>query len=141
MRTGFSYYLNFALSVLNTIILLHAFVLSRDTPLPAFFKQFYVFAVTGFLLIITYAVLMGWTHLKRMPAFKAEAELQVEANPYYYKYAPGWQRQVQLPWLKFLANSYWMLLEKKGLLYEEDKKTLKKLIGNLEILEKGGTVG
>ena len=141
MRTGFSFYLSFALSVFNTIILLQAFVLSRDTPIPAFFKQFYVLVVTGFLLIIPYAILMGWAHLKRMPAYKAEVDLMVESNPYFYKYAPGWQRQVVLPWMKFLANFYLRLQEKKDLLSEEDKKTLKELIGNLEILEKGGTVG
>ena len=141
MRTGFSYYLNFALSVLNTVILFQAFVVSRQTPIPAFFKQFYVFAATGFLVLIPYAILMGYIHLKRMPAFKAEVDLQVEANPYYYKYAPGWQTQVQLPWMKFLANSYLRILEKKGVLFEEDQKILKKMIKNLDLLEAGGVVG
>ena len=140
IRVGFGEYLNFTLSILNTIILVYAFVVSNASDMPSFFASFRNFLILGILTVVPGAILLGWLHFKRIPAFKAEADLMVEANPYYYKFAPGWQTKVQLPWLKFMAKSYVALLTKNGALQEDERKALNELIGNLELLEQGGTL-
>lgn len=140
IRVGFGEYLNFSLSMLNTIILFHAFVISNMANIPSLLENLYFFLILGILTIIPFAILLGWLHFKRSPAFKAEADLIVEANPYYYKFAPGWQTKVQLPYLKFMTKSYIALLQSKGELQGEGIKVLNELLKNLELLEQGGTL-
>jgi len=120
--------------------LLQVFIISSAPAVPSFFRIFRNFLILGILLVVPVAILLGWLHFKRIPAFRAEADLIVEANPYYYKLIPGWQTEVQLPWLKFMAKSYIAMLKKKGMLQGEEKKVLNELIGNLELLEQGGSL-
>ena len=41
--------------------------------------------------------LVGYIHFNRSAAFKAEADINIEANPYWYKLPPGWNKEVVFP--------------------------------------------
>ena len=68
-------------------------------------------------------------------------DISVEANPYYYKLPPGYNKEVYAPAYLELLVQLRRLLDAQGLLTDEDNSRIQALERKLELLIKGGLVG
>ena len=139
-RTGYGTYLTFVITALNTMVIIYYLAIKNVPALQTIFPNFTVWAVTLIAGGVPLAVFLGWFHIKRSPAYRSETDIQVEANPYYYKLPPGYWREVFAPmWLELLRLNLKVL--KKESLSEEDQARIKELQVKLEKLINGGYVG
>ena len=113
----------------------------RSIPaLETVFPSFVIWALAITAVGVPLSVFLGWMHVKRSGAYRSEVDIQVEANPYYYKLPPGY-------WVEAFAPTYLELLRlnlkllNKEPLTEEDQKRIKELQKKLENLINGGHVG
>jgi hypothetical protein len=68
-------------------------------------------------------------------------DITVEANPYLYKMYPGYWQEAFTPLYLELLGGVKKILEKEGMLSEEERGRIRDLEEKLEILMKGGYVG
>jgi hypothetical protein len=140
-RMGYSTYLTFLLGFLTTIVTVYYLAINNISFLKLIFPSFWLFGVLAVVIGVPLSIFMGLFHYKRTRAFASEADIGVEANPWYYKYPPGYTREVWGPLftelLKYSARS----LEANNLLSDEDKARIRTLEEKLKALNQGGTVG
>lgn len=140
-RQGYATYLTFILGALNTLVVVW-YLAIKDVPLiENLFGHFESFAVVTTLVGVPLAIGLGWLHYKRTPAYSSEMDIGVEANPYYYKYAPGYIKDVWGPLYLELLTTLRRLLETNKLLSNEEKTRLDELERKLKLLNEGGFVG
>ena len=85
-------------------------------------------------------VFIGYIHYRRTEAYSSEAEVQVESNPYFYKLAPGWQKDVMFPVLNKLIDVM-VKNNSNEKLTNEDLKEIIELQRKMDILLKGEMIG
>jgi len=103
--------------------------------------HFAIFVVISVVVGVPLGVGVGWLHLKRTPAYLSEIDIGVEANPYYYKLAPGHQMEVFAPINLELLRQIRKIMKSQKLLSDEEEKRLAELEGKMERLLRGGYVG
>lgn len=140
-RIGYSTYLTFLLGVANTLVVLYYLLIQNVPGLQAVFPHFAIFVVISVIIGVPLSVSVGWLHLKRTPAFVSEVDIGVEANPYYYKLAPGHQSEVFAPINLELLRQIRKIMKIQKLLSEEEEKRLAELEAKMETLLRGGYVG
>jgi len=109
--------------------------------LEALFPRFWLFAVIALVVGVPTACVIGWFHMKGSALWKSEIDITVEANPYLYKMYPGYWQEAFTPLYLELLRGLKKILEKQGMLTDEEKRRIKGLEQKLEILIKGGYVG
>lgn len=140
-RMGYATYLTFLLGVANTLVVLYYLLIQNVPILQVVFRGFALFAVISVVTVVPLSIGFGWLHLKRSPAFVSEMDIAVEANPYYYKLAPGHQMEVFAPINLELLRQVRKIMESQNLLSDEDGKRLAELEKKMETLLRGGYVG
>jgi len=85
-------------------------------------------------------VLVGYIHYKRSAAFSAEADINVEAYPYWYKLPPGWNKEVVFPLYLQMINLM-IKISKNEKLSTDETKEMSDIQKSLSSLIKGGYVG
>ena len=140
-RIGYSTYLTFLLGVANTLVVLYYLLIQNVPGLQAVFPHFAVFVAISVVVGVPLAVGVGWLHLKRSPAFLSEVDIAVEANPYYYKLAPGHQTEVFAPMNLELLRQIRKIMKSQNLLSDEEEKRMAELEEKMETLLRGGYVG
>jgi hypothetical protein len=82
-RQGWSTYFAFLFAAINTLTVTYYLAIENYPILNDIFPTFltYVLVITG--LGIPILVLIGYMHFKRSSAFKAEADINIEANPHF----------------------------------------------------------
>jgi len=140
-RIGYSTYLTFLLGVANTLVILYYLLIQNVTGLQTIFPHFAIFVVISVVVGVPLGVGVGWLHLKRTPAYLSEIDIGVEANPYYYKLAPGHQMEVFAPINLELLRQIRKIMKSQKLLSDEEEKRLAELEGKMERLLRGGYVG
>lgn len=140
-RIGYSTYLTFLLGVANTLVVLYYLLIQNVPGLQAVFPHFAVFVVISVVVGLPLSIGVGWLHLKRTPAFLSEIDIGVEANPYYYKLAPGHQSEVFAPINLELLRQIRKIMKTQNLLSEEEEKRMAELEEKMETLLRGGYVG
>ncbi len=139
-RQGWSTYFAFIFAAINTLTVTYYLAIENIPTLKDIFPSFTSYVLVLVIVGIPLLVAVGWIHYRRTAAYGAEAEVQVESNPYYYKAAPGWQKEVVFP--VFLQITEMLLKSSKNeKLTEEDIKKIKDLQEKLNILINGGHVG
>ena len=82
-RQGWSTYFAFIFAAINTLIVTYFLAIENYPYLksifPSFVNYFMVFVLIGIPLLIT----IGYIHYKKSGAFKAEADISMEANPHF----------------------------------------------------------
>src|SRR3990172_5750188 len=86
-RQGWNTYFTFIIGGINVMVTTY-FLAIENAPLlkqvfPTFTSYLAILSIIGIPLVIG----IGFAHFKKMPAYKSEAEITVEANPYIYKLA------------------------------------------------------
>lgn len=103
---------------------------------PSFGLYIGVFAGVGIPLL----VLVGYVHYKRSSAYAAEADINVEAYPYWYKLPPGWNVELLFP-LYGMMMKLLVKISNNEKITEEDKKSIADIQEKIDHLLKGGYLG
>jgi hypothetical protein len=139
-RTGYATYLAFILAAINMMVVVYYLAIKSvpvlETVFPSFVIWILVITATG----VPLSIFLGWLHVKRSAAYSSELDIQVEANPYYYKLPPGFWKEVFAPTYLELLRLNLKLLNKESLT-EEEQKQIKELQKKLENLIGGGYEG
>ncbi len=128
-RTGWSTYFAFIFAAINTLTVTYFLAIENYPQLSEIFPSFlqYVVVVSG--VGIPILVASGYLHYKKTSAFKAEADINIEANPH-------WRRM--LTNTDLLLSSYVNLIElipkitNQEKLSEDELKELTKLKESLQ---------
>ena len=140
-RTGYGTYLTFLLGYASTLITVYYLAIKNMPDLLSIFPHFADFLILGTVIGIPVSVFIGWLHFKRTPAWTAELDISVEANPYNYKVTPGYWREVFTPTFLALLRQNRKILAANNLLSNEEEQAITELEKKLEILSSGGFVG
>ena len=84
-RQGWSIYFAFIFAAINTMVTTYYLAIEKMPPLKEIFPSFalYVFILSS--LAIPILIVIGYVHVKRSQAYKAEMDIQYEVNPYTKK--------------------------------------------------------
>ncbi len=140
-RIGYATYLTFLLGAVNTLVVVWYLAIREVPAIQSLFGHFLPFAIVVTLLGVPTSIAIGWVHLKRSPAYSSELDIGVEANPYYYKLPPGYNREVFAPLYLELLTQLKRLLEAQKLLDKEERLRIQGLEQKLQVLIEGGLVG
>lgn len=140
-RIGYGTYLTFLLGAVNTLVVVWYLAIREVPAVENLFGHFVPFAVLVTLVGVPLSVAMGWLHLKRTPAYTSELDIGVEANPYYYKLPPGYNKEAFAPLYLELLTQVTRLLDAHKLLTNDDKSRIEALDRKMRLLIEGGFVG
>ena len=101
-RTGWSVYFAFIFAAINTLTVTYFLAIDNYPILKEIFPSFLHYIVIVIMVGIPFLILIGYAHFKRTASFKAEADINMEANPH-------WKRILQNT--EVLLPSYVALLE------------------------------
>ena len=107
-----------------------------DTLFPTFLHYVFLAVVIGVPMLI----LVGYIHYKRSAAFSAEADINVEAYPYWYKLPPGWNKEVVFPLYLQMINLM-IKISKNEKLSTDETKEMSDIQKSLSTLIEGGYIG
>ena len=107
-----------------------------DTLFPTFLHYVFIAVVIGVPML----VLVGYIHYKRSAAFSAEADINVEAYPYWYKLPPGWNKEVVFPFYLQMINLM-IKISKNEKLSTDETKEMSDIQKSLSTLIEGGYIG
>jgi hypothetical protein len=82
------------LGIVSTVITVYYLAIKSAPELLAIFPHFETFAAVSSAIGLPFAIIIDWAHLKRSRIWSTEQEITTEANPYYYKLAPGYNKEV-----------------------------------------------
>ena len=139
-RTGWSTYFVFILAAINTLTVTYFLAVENypvlDTLFPTFLHYVFIAVVIGVPML----VLVGYIHYKRSAAFSAEADINVEAYPYWYKLPPGWNKEVVFPLYLQMINLM-IKISKNEKLSTDETKEMSDIQKSLSTLIEGGYIG
>lgn len=82
-RQGWSTYFAFIFAAINTLTVTYYLAIDEYPILNAIFPSFLIYVLTVVSIGIPILILIGYVHFKRSSAFKAEADINIEANPHF----------------------------------------------------------
>ena len=138
---GYNTYLAFFLGFATTVVTVYYLAINNISFLKTIFPTFWLFSIFGIAVGVPICIFSGLWHFKRSQAFVSEADIGVEANPWLYKYPPGYTREAWGPLFEELLTLNSRLLEANNLLSDEDKARIRSLEEKLKALNQGGTTG
>jgi len=104
------------------------------------FPSFLHYVFTAVVIGVPMLVLVGYIHYKRSAAFSAEADINVEAYPYWYKLPPGWNKEVVFPLYLQMINLM-IKISKNEKLSTDETKEMSDIQKSLSTLIEGGYIG
>jgi len=140
-RIGYNTYLVFLIGYGSTLVTVYYLAIKNIPELQSIFQRFSLFAVLATFVGVPVSVLIGWIHTKRSGLWKAEIDIGVEANPYYYRLPPGYNKEAIFPTYLEILRLVKRLSERANVLTAEDKTEIDNLEKKLKILIEGGYVG
>ena len=81
-RTGWSMYFAFILSAINTLTVTYFLAIENYPILSQIFPTFVQYVIIISTIGVPILVTAGYLHYKKTSAFKAEADINIEANPH-----------------------------------------------------------
>jgi len=94
-RVGWGTYFAYIMAAINVLTVTYFLAIENYPSLQVIFPTFVHYISTAVGIGVPLLVLIGYAHYKRSVAFRAEAEIEIEANPYWYKAPPGWNKEVE----------------------------------------------
>lgn len=138
---GYATYLTFIFGYVSTLVTVYYLAIKSVPALLEIFPRFIPFAVLATIIGGPFSIAVGWMHYKRIGAYSSEVDIQTESNPYNYKLAPGYNREVYGPLYLELLMQLKRLLESQNLLGSEESERIDALEKKLKVLIDGGMVG
>ena len=138
-RQGWGTYFAFILAAVNTLTVTYYLAIDKAPVLKELFPSFVFYMVFTIILGIPILILIGYLHFKKSPSFTSEADIAVEANPYYYKLTPGFDKQVVFP--LYMMMTKMMKKMSTGEKFTDDElKEIDDLQTKIDLLLKGEMV-
>ena len=81
-RSGWSTYFAFIFAAINTLVVTYYLAIERYPSLESIFPNFIQYVVIIVSVGIPLLILVGYAHWKRTPAYRSEADIWMESNPY-----------------------------------------------------------
>ena len=81
-RNGWSMYFAFIFAAINTLVVTYYLAIDKIPFLLDFFPSFAHYVAATILLGVPTLVIIGFVHFKRSPAYRSEATIGFEVNPY-----------------------------------------------------------
>ena len=81
-RSGWSSYFAFIFAAINTLVVTYYLAIERYPFLESIFPNFIQYVVIIVSVGIPLLILVGYSHWKRTPAYRSEADIWMESNPY-----------------------------------------------------------
>ena len=81
-RSGWSSYFAFAIAALNTLTVTYYLAIEKVPLLQTIFPSFLQYVLIIVSIGIPILILVGYAHWKRTPAYRSEADIWMESNPY-----------------------------------------------------------
>jgi len=81
-RQGWSTYFAFIFAAINTLTVTYFLAIEEYPILNSIFPSFLIYVLIIVSIAIPVLILIGYVHFKRSNAFKAEADINIEANPH-----------------------------------------------------------
>ncbi len=140
LRTGWATYFAFIFASVNTLVVTYYLAIEKIPDLQTIFPTFFSYVLILSVIGIPILIITGYMHFQKSHAYGSEAEIAAEQNPYFYKAAPGWVRDVQWPlFLKF--SELLIKLSNNEKLTESELQEITELQKKIGILMKGGSIG
>tara|TARA_B110000495_G_C22873822_1_gene509583 strand:- start:8 stop:502 length:495 start_codon:yes stop_codon:yes gene_type:complete len=95
-RQGWSVYFAFIFAALNTLIVTYYLAIENAPFLKSIFPSFTEYVVTLVAIGVPLLVVVGYAHYKRTSAYKSEAEITSESNPYMARMVSNSEMLLQL---------------------------------------------
>ena len=95
-RQGWSVYFAFIFAALNTLIVTYYLAIENAPFLKSLFPSFIEYVVILVTIGIPLLVVVGYAHYKRTSAYKSEAEITSESNPYMARMVSNSEMLLQL---------------------------------------------
>jgi len=138
-RTGWATYFAFIFAAINTLVVTYYLAIEKAPNLKEIFPSFTYYAIFMIVIGVPILILSGYIHFKKSGAYRSEANIAAESNPYYYKLPPGYTIDVLFP--LYLKMSQMMIkIVSKETASKEEIEELVKLQNKLEFLIKGGNL-
>ena len=81
-RNGWSLYFAFIFAAINTLTVTYYLAIEKIPSLQIIFPSFLHYIVIVIIIGIPFLVFIGYAHYKRTAAFRSEADISMETNPY-----------------------------------------------------------
>ena len=81
-RSGWSSYFAFMLAALNTLTVTYYLAIEKYPLLQTIFPSFFQYVLIIVSIGVPLLILVGYAHWKRTPAYRSEADIWMESNPY-----------------------------------------------------------
>jgi len=82
-RQGWSVYFAFIFAAINTLTVTYFLAIDNYPFLKEIFPSFLHYIIIIPLIGVPFLVFIGYAHYKRTASFKAEADINIEANPHF----------------------------------------------------------
>jgi len=128
------------MAAVNVLTVTYFLAIENYPVLHVVFPTFVHYIVAAACIGIPMLIFAGYVHYKRSAVFATEMEINYESNPYWYKAAPGWQRDVVFPLYLNMLNLMIRMSKNENLTPDETKKMLD-IQKSLETLIDGGYIG
>jgi len=140
-RQGYNVYLAFLIGFASNIVVLYKLGVQGNHYLDFLFPSLTVFTIVGLLVAVPFGILAGLYHMKRTGAFAADAAIQTEQNPYFYKIIPGKEREVFLPLWILTVRSLAKVLDQQKTITPEERRELEDTLNRANALLEGQIMG
>lgn len=139
-RQGWTTYFAFIFAAVNTMVTTYYLAIENIPALKTVFPSFFIYVsmIAGFGIPLL--VFVGYVHYKKSAAYAAEADINVESYPYFYKLQPGWNQEVVFP-LYLTMTQLLVKLSKNEKLTDTELAKINEIEKNLDLLIRGGYVG
>ena len=123
-RTGWSLYFAFIFAAINTLVTTYYLAIERLPTLKELFPTFLYYVIFLVTIAIPVLVVVGYTHYKKSGAYRSEADIGYEINPYFKRLLHN--TEIILPLYLKLSDSI-VKISKNEKLSEKDIDEISKL--------------
>lgn len=135
-RSGWGTYFAFIFAAINTLTVTYFLAIEKYPLLNTIFPTFISYVVIAIILGIPILVLVGYIHFKKTAAYRSEADIGFESNPYFRRILSN--TETLLP-LCLKISEILLILSKNEKLtekqIEEISKLQKKLVEHMKLEE------
>ncbi len=135
-RAGYAGYFSFVMAIFNMFTITYYLMIDNYSQLHAVIPTFTSYIIISSFVIVPLATILGFMHVRRTGAYKADIKVNAESNPYNYRLIPGVQKEVLAPLLLEMLELVKKSNDSK--LTDEESKRVKQLDEKLLFLTKGG---
>ena len=140
LRMGYSIYWAFLFMGINTLTVTYYLAIDNVPALKVIFPSFIHYVIIIVIIGLPLLILTGYSHYKKIPGYKSEAEINIESHPYNYKLPPGFWLAVIMPYFR-LQSEMLIKINSNQKISDDELEQMRKIQEKMDHLLEGGYVG